>query len=145
MTSLLPKRSANAIRKAILRHIGFYSQRGIRISALLSDNEQGITSLGLQFGGANIVLIQAGPGTHVPQVERALRTDKEGTRGLLNTLPYDCPLVIFSHLPGYVASRMSIFKSSKDLPISLPSRSYMVDLSMRKSMATLNIDIPEAT
>ena len=27
-------------------------------------------------------------------------------------LSYDCPLVIFSHLPGYVASRMSISKSS---------------------------------
>ena len=72
MTSLLPERSANAIRRAFLRHIGFYSQQGIRISALLSDNEQGIESLGLQFGGANILLIQAGPSTHVPQVERAV-------------------------------------------------------------------------
>ena len=35
MTSLLPERSANAIRKAFLRHVGFYSQRGICISALL--------------------------------------------------------------------------------------------------------------
>ena len=112
MTPLLPERSANAIRKAFLRHLGFYSQQGIRISALLSDNEQGITSLGLQFGGANMVLIQAGPGTHVPQVERAVYTVREGTQGLLHTLPYDCPLVKFSYFPGYVASRMSIFKSS---------------------------------
>ena len=104
MTSSLPERSANAIRKAFL-------QQGIRISALLSDNEQGIDSLSLQFGSANIVL-QAGPSMHVPQVKRAVRTVKEDTQGLLHTLRYDCPLVIFSHLPGYVASKMSIFKSS---------------------------------
>ena len=58
------------------------------------------------------MLTQAGPGTHVQQVERAVRKVKEGTRGLLHTLPDDCPLVIFLHLPGYVASRMPIFKSS---------------------------------
>ena len=54
MTSLLPERSAIAIRKAFLRHIGFYGQRGIRISALLSDNEQGITSLGLPIAKSEI-------------------------------------------------------------------------------------------
>ena len=80
MTSLLTERSTNSIRKASLRHIGFYSQRGIRISALLSDNEQGIASLGLQFGGAKIALPQSGPGMQVPQVKRSIRTVKEGTR-----------------------------------------------------------------
>ena len=112
MTSLLPERSAIAIRKAFLRHIGFYGQRGIRISALLSDNEQGITSLGLKFGGAKIVLTQSGPGMHVPQVERSIRAVKEETRGILHTLPYNCPLVLFAHLPEFVAARMSIFKTS---------------------------------
>ena len=120
MISLLPERSSNAIRKAFLRHIGFYSQRGILISALLSDNEQGITSLSLQYEGANIVLIQTGLGTQVPQVVCAVRTLKEGTLGLLCTPPYDCPLVIFSHLSS---------RAPQGLPISLPSRSYMVDPS----------------
>ena len=99
MTSLLPERSATAIRKAFLRHIGFYGQWGIRISALLSNNEQGITSLGLQFGGAKIALTQSGPGMHVPQVERSIRAVIEGTRGILHTLPFNCPLVLFAHLP----------------------------------------------
>ena len=70
MTSLLPERSANAGKRSYVTA----SQRVLRISTLLSDNEQGMTSLGLEFGGANIVLIHAGPGTHVPQVEHAVRT-----------------------------------------------------------------------
>ena len=112
MTSLLPERSATAIRKTFIKHIRFYGRRGIRISALLSDNEQVITSLGLQFEGAKIVLTQSGPGMHIPQVERSIRAVKERTRGILHTLPYNCPLVLFAHLPEFVAARMSIFKSS---------------------------------
>ena len=49
---------------------------------------------------------------HVPQVERSIRAVKEGTRGILHTLPYNCPLVLFAHLPEFVAARMSIFKTS---------------------------------
>ena len=112
MTSLLPERSATAIRKTFIKHIRFYGRRGIRISALLSDNVQVITSLGLQFEGAKIVLTQSGPGMHIPQVERSIRAVKERTRGILHTLPYNCPLVLFAHLPEFVAARMSIFKSS---------------------------------
>ena len=82
MTSLLPERSTTAIRKAFIRHIRFYGRRGIRISALLSDNEQVITSLGLQFEGAKIVLTQSGPGMHIPHVERSIRAVKEGTRAI---------------------------------------------------------------
>ena len=71
MTFLLPERSATALHKAFLKHFGFYGKRGIRISALLSKLEtEGITTLGLQFGGAKIALTQSGPGMHVPQVER---------------------------------------------------------------------------
>ena len=112
MMSLRPERSATATRKAFLRHIRFYGLRGIRIAALLSDNEQGITSLGLQFGGAKIVLTQIGPDMHIPQVERSIRAVKEGTSGILHTLPYNCPLALFAHPPEFVAARMSIFKSS---------------------------------
>ena len=86
-------------------------QRGIRISALLSDNEQGITSLGLQFGGAKIALPQSGPGMHVPQVKRSIRTVIVGT---LHAHPYNCPLVLFARLPEFVASRNSIFKSFRN-------------------------------
>ena len=55
VTSLFPEISAIAIKKAFLRHIGFYSQRGIRISALFPIMNKD-TSLGLQFGGTKIVL-----------------------------------------------------------------------------------------
>ena len=49
---------------------------------------------------------------HVPQVERSIRAVKEGTQRILHTLPYNCPLVLFAHLPEFVAARMSIFKTS---------------------------------
>ena len=37
---------------------------------------------------------------------------KEGTQGILHTLPYNCLSVLFAHLHEFVAARMSIFKSS---------------------------------
>ena len=49
---------------------------------------------------------------HAPQVERSIRAVKEVTRGILHTLPYNRLLVLFAHLPEFVTTRMSIFKSS---------------------------------
>jgi hypothetical protein len=50
------------------------------------------------FAGAGITLHLAGPGMHVHTVERAIRTIKEGVRGLLAGLPYPCPKAIFIHM-----------------------------------------------
>ena len=91
---------------------GFYGQRGIRIATLLSDNEKGITSLGLQLNGARIQLVQVGPTMHVPEAERDIRVVKEITRATVHGLPYNCPLAIFAFLPVFATSRMAIFCSS---------------------------------
>ena len=60
--------------------------------------------------------MQPGPDMHVPQVPRSIHAVKEGTRGILHTLPYNCPLILFAHLPellaAFVAARMSFFKTS---------------------------------
>ena len=84
ITTQLPKRSADALGNAFQKHCGFYGQRGIRIATLLSDNEKGITSLGLQLNGARIQLVQVGPTMHVPEAERDIRVVKEITRATVH-------------------------------------------------------------
>lgn len=100
------------LRRALRLHLGVYGQRRIEIRHIYSDNEKGILSMSQDFAGAGITLHLAGPGMHVHIVERAIRTIKEGVRGLLSGLPYPCPRVLFAHLIPFVAYRINMFPSS---------------------------------
>ena len=62
---------------------------------LCAYNEKGISALTPQFAGAGITLTHCAPGAHVHIVERAIRYVKEGARGILASLPYQCPKSLF--------------------------------------------------
>ena len=110
--SYLDKTDTPTLRRALRTHLGTYGQRRISIRHIYSDNEKGILCMGQDFAGAGITLHLAGPGMHVHTVERAIRTIKEGVRGLLAGLPYPCPKSIFTHMIPFVAYRTNMFPSS---------------------------------
>ena len=110
--SYLDKTDTPTLRRVLRTHLGTYGQRRISIRHIYSDNEKGILCMGQDFAGAGITLHLAGPGMHVHTVERAIRTIKEGVRGLLAGLPYPCPKAIFIHMIPFVAYRTNMFPSS---------------------------------
>ena len=103
--SYLDKTDTPTLRRVLRTHLGTYGQRRISIRHIYSDNEKGILCMGQDFAGAGITLHLAGP-------ERAIRTIKEGVRGLLAGLPYLCPKAIFIHMMPFVAYRTNMFPSS---------------------------------
>ena len=110
--SYLDKTDTPTLRRVLRTHLGTYGQRRISIRHIYSDNEKGILCIGQDFAGAGITLHLAGPGMHVHTVERAIRTIKEGVRGLLAGLPYHCPKAIFIHMIPFVAYRTNMFPTS---------------------------------
>jgi hypothetical protein len=96
--SYLDKTDTPTLRRTLRIHLGTYGQRRISIRHIYSDNEKGILCMGQDFAGAGITLHLAGPGMHIHTVERAIRTIKEGVRGLLAGLPYPCLKAIFIHM-----------------------------------------------
>ena len=110
--SYLEKTDTPTLRRTLRTHLGTYGQRRISVRHIYSDNEKGILCMGQDFAGAGITLHLAGPGMHVHTVERAIRTIKEGVRGLLAGLPYPCPKAIFIHMIPFVAYRTNMFPSS---------------------------------
>ena len=112
LCTMIDNRETSTLRKALRKHTGFYGQRRISISALYSDNEQGISALGSDLSAMGIKLINSGPGAHVHIVERAIRYVKEGVRSVLHGLPYSCPRSLFKMLIPYVTLRLNLFPSS---------------------------------
>ena len=49
----------------------------------------------------------AGPGQHVPTVERAIRNIKSKVRGIINTLPYRLPIQWIIYLVEFVTTRIN--------------------------------------
>lgn len=112
MVTALDKADTSSLRRVLRTHLGTYGQRHIRITAIYSDNERGITAMALDFAGAGITLHQCGPGMHVQIIERCIRYIKELARGLLAGLPYNCPIFLFRLLVVFVTTRSNMFPDS---------------------------------
>ena len=112
LASPLDGKDASSLRKVLRKHLGFYGQRRITITTLYCDNERGISALESDLAAAGITLINSGPGMHVHTAERAIRYVKEGARGVLSGLPYQCPRSIFKMLPSFIALRLNLFPVS---------------------------------
>jgi exosome complex RNA-binding protein Rrp4 len=91
MCVFLKDRSAKLVAKGIRGFLDCAAERNFDVLSVRSDGEGGVYSMRSELQTYGIVLDPAGPGQHVPVVERAIRTIKERVRGYVNTLCFEFP------------------------------------------------------
>lgn len=94
---MLANRQASTILTAIKQVRNVYAQRGFRITTMILDGE--FETLRGDLASLQIALQTASHDDHVPEIERHIRTLKERTRCIYNTLP-------FKRLPARIVIEM---------------------------------------
>jgi hypothetical protein len=84
-TERLPSGQAGVVIKALLRVMAVYRQRGFRVEECIADDE--FEALREDLAGIARLNV-ASEDEHVPEIERYIRTLKERTRAVYNTLPF---------------------------------------------------------
>ncbi|MDP2815610.1 MAG: reverse transcriptase domain-containing protein, partial [Rectinemataceae bacterium] len=92
MVTFLSNKGAIAIRDSVVSFIDYCKSHGWVVS-LRCDNERSfIKAIELLATRARFITSEiVSPGSHVPIVERKIRTIKEKVRSVINGLPYDVP------------------------------------------------------
>jgi hypothetical protein len=94
---MLANRKAPTILTAIKQVRNIYLQRGFQIATMILDGE--FETLRGDLAGMHIALQTASHDDHVPEIERHIRTLKERTRCIYNSLP-------FRRLPARIVTEM---------------------------------------
>jgi len=100
-------RGESSVRMAITALLSALRQRNFVPISLLSDGEGAIASCQNTMRSFAVRFNPAGPGQHVPTVERAIRTIKSKVRGILNILPYSLPSQWLVYLVQFVVMRIN--------------------------------------
>ena len=100
-------RSTTSIRQALKDVIIQLRTRNFVPTCVLSDGEGALSHCMDIMSPLGLTFNPAGPGQHVPVVERAIRTLKSKARGILNTLPYRLPMEWLQYLISFVVNRMN--------------------------------------
>jgi hypothetical protein len=85
-TERILSRHSDVVGQAIIRVLIFYCQRGFRVKECNGDNEFGVLRAALADEQAHLNV--TAEDEHVPEVERYIRTIKERTRAVYNTVPF---------------------------------------------------------
>jgi hypothetical protein len=88
----IPNRKPETVLKALLNVRNVYRRRGFNITHLLFDGEY--ECLRGDMASVQITLNTASNDEHVPDIERFIRTLKERTRAIYNTLPFKKMLTV---------------------------------------------------
>lgn len=112
LRSYIDSKDTTALCKTLNLHMDSYDQHRISIAHQHSDNERSIGSLSSGLGSMGTQLILCGPNMHVHVIERSIRYIKDAPRGVLTSIPYPCPRLLFRDLPAFVAQRLNLFQVS---------------------------------
>jgi hypothetical protein len=123
-------RSKASIRKALFAQIAAYSSQKFSVTVLLTDGEGAIASLTAELQGRGISVNPAGPGQHVPVVERKIREVKERVRAIIATTPWKISAIILPHLISYAVSRINL----------VPHRGGLINVSPREAFLGIKAD-----
>jgi len=105
LSEALVSKSNACITQAIDKMIKKLAARNFVVSSILSDGERALSHPTLKH---EVVP----PGTHVPIVERKIRTIKERCRAVVNSLSYHLPKRLLSHLVTFVVTRINMLLTS---------------------------------
>ena len=90
---MITSRSAKVLTAAIKQVVGTYRKRGFQVKHVLGDGEfeplrNAMTLMGIEGFSDGITLNTGANDKHIPVIERYIRTVKERTRCVFNTLPF---------------------------------------------------------
>ena len=123
-------KAKTVIRKALLSQINLYKSEGFEPKTILTDGEGAIASLTAELNGRGITVNPAGPGQHVPVIERKLREIKEHARSVYNTLPFKLPAKMLPYLIFFAVSRINL----------VPHRGGPHNVSPREAFTGIKVD-----
>ena len=84
----LKNRGVECVASALTTFLSTASSRGFDCIIVKTDGEGAIASMATVLNGKGIVIDTAGPGQHVPVVERKIQTLKQRVRSYENSLPF---------------------------------------------------------
>jgi hypothetical protein len=117
-------RGVKSIRHALLAQVNKYKSQNFRITTLLTDGEGAVLQLEPDLNAGGIIVNPAGPGQHVPVVERKIKTVKERVRAIVNSLPYTLPESMMKWLIFYCISRLNMHPSNTMMDSTCPRENF---------------------
>ena len=117
-------RSLKAIAPAMMQQIDTYASRQFQVKTIRTDNEGSIIAMTQLLNQRGIVVNPAGPGSHVPVIERKIQEVKQRARGIFSSLPYKLAAHLFVHLIIFCVSRINLVPHKTGLTNISPTEAF---------------------
>jgi hypothetical protein len=114
-----------SLRRAMVHHISQYAAQGFKVKKILFDGEGAIGAIKDHLGTMGVALQQAGPGAHVPVVERKHRVIQERVRAVKAGLWFNLPMVFVVWLVYYCVSRINLMPSNLRVDPASPRDNFL--------------------
>ena len=111
--SRIQSRTSEALRAAVYHHLATAESEDYQVTHILCDGEKGFTAFFNAFRTAGYLINPAGPGQHVPIVERKIRLVKERIRAYLQSIPYQLMFSLLRYLVEYVTIMINFEPNSQ--------------------------------
>ena len=95
-------RSARVIRPAILQQLDLYQSRQFVVTTIRTDGEGAIASMTQELNQRGIVVNPAGPGSHVPVIERKIQEVRKEPELFTTLFLTNYPTIFFRILFNFV-------------------------------------------
>ena len=113
MISRIKNRTSEALRAAVYHHLATAESEDYQVTHILCDGEKGFTAFFNALRTAGYLINPAGPGQHVPVVERKIRVVKERLRTYLQSIPYQLMFSLLRYLVEYVTIMLNFEPNSQ--------------------------------
>ena len=100
--SRIQNRLSEALRAAVYHHLATAESEDFQVTHILCDGEKGFAAFFNALRIAGYLINPAGPGQHVPIVERKIRLVKERLQAYLQSIPYQLMFSLLRYLVEYV-------------------------------------------
>ena len=113
MISRIQNRTSEALRAAVYHHLATAESEGYDVTHILCDGEKGFAAFFNALRTAGYLINPAGPGQHIPVVERKIRLVKERLRAYLQSIPYQLMFSLLRYLVEYVTIMLNFEPNSQ--------------------------------
>ena len=124
MTCVLPNRGILAVGSGLLSFLTAARGRWFDTVTIRTDGEGAIAKMVPALADRGIVVDPAGPGQHVPVVERTIETVKERVRAHVTSLPFTLTKLLLTFLVLFCVSRLNLLPSSNSLDKVSPHEQF---------------------
>lgn len=112
MVKHIPSKGKITLSGALEEMITMYRTRGFDPQVIKTDNEPGMSAGRSEISKLDLLYEPVPPGTHVPIVERMIRTVKDSVRSVLMSLPFSLATTEIPYLVSHCVSRINMMPCS---------------------------------